>query len=171
MSATIINEDIASKIEHVWTVHGVNFEAEVKLNDMNAGLSLDMQAQEAATQVIAAYKGRKNGIVIQLDAGETEATIGTTMIAHLKGTAPQEGFVPITHVLLANDGYYEDSRAMSRVFMLQMAAMREEQMKQETAMRKRVSELKNFEKLQKQLAKKPHKKGKKKGIDKSPTQC
>ena len=158
----------------VWVVHGNNWEAEVPLDEFNSQFTQDIQASEAGTKAIAAFKGRDNGIVIKLDDGETEPFVGTTIIVHLKNTEPRKGFVPYTHTLLANDGYYLDSIAMQAKLQEQLDEIKKVQMQEALAAQALQQQLQGFDALRRdmlvklQKPAKPAKKTRKKGIDKGP---
>jgi hypothetical protein len=160
----------------VYIVHGSNWECEVPLNEYNAQFDADTQAMEAATQAIAAFKGKENGIFIKLDKDEKEPFIGTALIVHLKGEEPTRGRMPYTHMALANDGFYKDATIMYVKLMEQMQMLAAEELKQQINAIALQEQLKNFDKLNKAINKvktkkgqKPNKKGKNKGLDKPPT--
>ena len=113
MSADIINQRACLPI---WVVHGVNWHCEVTLNETDADFDRETQAIEAASKAIWAFKGNDNGFYIVMDTQDEDVPfLGPTMIVHLKGTDPTKGFFPHTHVILANQGFYNDSRQMEIV--------------------------------------------------------
>jgi len=109
----------------VWIIHGVNWHAVVPLDEYNASFDIETQAYEAASQAIWAFKGNDNGIFLVVDEGEFVPLLSTTMIAHLKGTDPDKGLVPYTHIVLANQGFYDESRRMEVLFQKDLEIVRQ----------------------------------------------
>jgi hypothetical protein len=168
MSADEINQSI--KELPVWTVHGPNWDIDVPLDEFNTQFDPEDQAYEAATRAIAALKGfNPLELTINLAKGESETFLGTTMIVHLKDADPMSGFVPLTHVVLANDGFYKESILMEQKFQEQidiLKAQEEEKKKRAADLDK---EIKNFEKFKQEMKEKaPKQKGKTKKSIKPP---
>jgi hypothetical protein len=164
MSADVINATTdATRQLPVWTIHGVNWQVDVPLNEYNAQFPTEAQADEAATIAVAVLKGKRTDLQLKLDEGEDKPFLGTTMIAHLKGTDPNKGLLPLTHLILANDGYYKEAMEMFIAFNKQMKeihdAFEKEQQQNATNL---LSQLNNFKKLQQAVAKTGKKKPRKK---------
>lgn len=169
MSADTINATIQLPI---WTIHGVNWQIDIPISEYNAQFSPEMQADEAATIAISVLKGKckDQTLTIKLDSGEETPFLGTTLIAHVKDTDPNKGFLPLTHMILANDGYYKEAVEMWQVFQKQMQGLYGDYLKEEASEKQRATvadQLKNFDKLKTEVNKKPKEKAKKKQSKKS----
>jgi hypothetical protein len=162
MSADTINQNIASTELPVWTIHGANWQVDIPLNEYNAQCEPEMQAMEAASKAIMVFKGKcpEDGLMIRLDEGEETPFIGPTMIAHLKDTDPTKGFIPFTHMILANEGFYGEADKMKALFEMQIEAIKQDQIKNEKAILAIHDEIKNLKKVKPKKAKtkKPRKK-------------
>lgn len=133
MSADAINQQAELP---VWVIHGVNWHCEVGLDESNAQFEPEMQAYEAATQALMVFKGKSNKFFLVVTEGEEVPYLGPTMIAHLKGTDPHKGFLPLTHVVLANGGFYKESREMEVTLNKELEAIKQDQIKNEDAQRR-----------------------------------
>lgn len=143
--------DIIEKIEElpVWTVHGMNWHVDVPMTEYNASFEKETQAYEAASMALMIFKGSEHArqdIFIVMSEGETVPFLGTTMIVHLKGTDPSKGFFPFTHVILANQGFYNESRKMEALLNADLEAIKQDQIKNEDAQRKIDEQIKNLKK-------------------------
>lgn len=163
MSADTINQNIASTELPVWTVHGTNWEVDIPTSEYNAQFDLETQAYEAASKALMVFKGKcpEDGLLIRLDEGETVPYLGPTMIVHLKDTDPSLGVIPFTHMVLANEGFYDEANKMKALFEMQIEAIKQDQIKNEKALLAIHDEIKNLKKPRaKKVAKtkKPRKK-------------
>ena len=143
MSADVINE--AAQLP-VWSVHGVNWHVDVPLTEYNAQFSIEDQAYEAASMALWAFKGNDNGIFIVLDEGESIPFLSSTMIVHIKGTDPSKGFFPFTHIVLANQGFYNESRKMEILLNQDLEAIKQDQIKNEDAQHRIAEQIKSLKK-------------------------
>lgn len=145
MSADVINQEIARR--RIWCVNGINWTAEVKLDKYNLEFDDETQSFEAASWALAAFKGKdKHGVEIVMDAGEDIPLLSTVMICFLKGTDPEKGFTPFTHVILANEGYYKESAKMQQILEKDLEEIKQNQIKEEQEQAKiaeQVKKLKN----------------------------
>lgn len=97
----------------VWVVKGVNWHIDVPMNEVNAELEEEHQVYEAASVALMVFKGHDRGIYIVMDEGETAPLLDTTMLVYRRGTDPaKKGFLPFTHEILANQGFYKESVQM-----------------------------------------------------------
>jgi len=96
-----------------WTVRGDNWSVNVPLDDFNAELEDEMQAFEAAARAIYSFKGHDNGVYLVMDKGAEydDPILGSVMTVHKKGN-DKVTYIPFTYVVLADQGFYNDSRAM-----------------------------------------------------------
>ena len=143
MSADIINE---TNQLPVWSVHGVNWHVDVPLDEFNAQFGVEDQAYEVASKALWAFKGNDNGIFIVLDEGESVPFLSSTMIVHIKGTDPNKGVFPFTHIVLANQGFYNESRKMEVLLNQDLEAIKQDQIKNEEAQRKIDEQIKSLKK-------------------------
>lgn len=143
MSADVIN---AKDELPVWSIHGVNWSVDIPLDEDTASLDRDTQAYEAASKALWAFKGNDNGFYIVMDEGETIPLLSSTMIVHLKGTDPNKGIMPFTHIVLANQGFYNESRKMEQLLNADLEAIKQDQIKNEDAQRKLIDQIKNLKK-------------------------
>ena len=130
----------------VWSVHGTNWHLDVPLDEYNSEFDKETQAYEAASIALWSFKGHDNGLFIVMEEGEDIPLLGTAMIVHLKGTDPTKGFFPFTHVILANQGFYNESRKMELVLNEDLEAMKQDQIKNEEAQRKIDEQIKSLKK-------------------------
>ena len=93
-----------------------------------------------------AFKGNDNGIFIVLDEGESVPFLSSTMIVHLKGTDPSKGFFPFTHIVLANQGFYNESRKMEILLNQDLEAIKQDQIKNEDAQHRIAEQIKSLKK-------------------------
>lgn len=155
MSADVIH---AQKEPPVWIVHGVNFHVDVPLDEMNAQFDTETQVYEAASQALMVFKGKHESLFIVMDEGEEIPYLGTTLICHLKGTRPEKGVFPFTHIVLANQGFYEESRRMEQALNAEIEAEKETQIKEERErleVRAQINNLKKDIKAVKDILDKP----------------
>lgn len=171
MSADSLNTSSQSDTVElpVWTVHGVNWQIDIPLDEFNAQFPPEMQGLEAATKAVAIFKGKGPAdAVIKMDEGEDKPFLGPTMLVHLKDTDPTKGFIPFTHVILANDGFYKDSMEMAEVLKKQLEAIAEEE-KKNPAFQKQIEEqAKLFDAFKEVVKEQAKKKSKKKSKKKAP---
>lgn len=141
--------DLVEKLDElpVWVVHGMNWHVDVPLDEYNASFDKETQAYEAASIAMWVFKGNeKEGVFLVMEEGETIPYLGTTMIVHLKGTDPTKGFFPFTHVILANQGFYNESRKMEVLLNADLEALKQDQIKNEEAQRKIDEQIKSLKK-------------------------
>lgn len=143
-------ETIVEKNElPVWTVHGVNWHIDIPLDEMNAQFDQETQAYEAASMALMVFKGspyaRQDTFLVMDEEGEgVFPLLSTTMIVHLKGTDPNKGFVPFTYIVLANQGFYNESRKMEALLHQDLEAIKQDQIKNENARKALDEELKKL---------------------------
>ena len=127
MSAEHIYESI--KELPIWIIHGSNWTCEVPLDEYNAQFDEEAQAYEAASQALMAFKGQNDKLSIVIDDGEDVPYLGIIMIAALKGPESKidgiksneqsqlenSRFLP-THIVLANQGFYQESVEMQKLY-------------------------------------------------------
>lgn len=113
MSADVINDNYEPVI---WTVHGVNWSVNIPLDEYNTSFDEETQMFEAASIATYVFKGEDRGVFLTLDEGEEEPLLGPTMIVHLRRKDPAKyGKILFTHEVLANCGFYNDSKQMAKV--------------------------------------------------------
>lgn len=150
MSADVLN---AAEELPVWRIHGINWCLDVPLNAYNAEFDDETQANEAASIAVAVFKGEDYGIFIVMEEGETEAMLGPTMIAVKHGAKVDEAYIPFTHVILANCGYYGESVTMEKVLNEELESIKEADIKNaaaQDAIKEQVAKLKKSLKSKKQ---------------------
>lgn len=143
--------DIVEKTKElpVWSVHGMNWHVDVPMDEYNASFDNETQAYEAASIALMVFRGSEHAqkdIFIVMSEGESIPYLGTTMIVHLKGTEPVKGFFPFTHVILANQGFYNESRKMEALLNADLEAIKQDQIKNEDAQRKIDEQIKSLKK-------------------------
>lgn len=135
----------------VWEIHGVNWHIDVPLDAYNAQFDAELQAYEAASMALMVFKGSEHArgdIFLVMDSQDPAPLLSTVMLAYLKGTDPNKGFTPFTYVVLANQGFYNDSRKMEALLHQELESTKQDQIKNENAQRAFAEEIK---KLKKQL--------------------
>lgn len=110
----------------IYVIHGANWQVEVPIDEFNSQFEPEVQAMEAATQAIEAFKGINENIFLKLDEGEEKPFIGPTLLAYLKGENATKGMIVFTHVILGNAGFYGDSVEMAGVLKIEWKAIEEE---------------------------------------------
>ena len=159
MSAESITESMTDELP-VWVVNGSNWHVNVGLDEMNAGLPKVMQVWEAASRALRTVKGLDERYVLVMDEGETQPFLGTHLIVHLLNDNPtdrEKAFTPMTHVALANEGFYKESDAMAKVLQAEVAAIEAEFHQNEGAIKKLLKQAKAKKPLKKAPKKVPRK--------------
>lgn len=122
-----MSADVMIKAEpNVWVIHGTNWHCDVALDEQDSNLDKQAQAYTAAAKAIWAFKGNENGYFIVLDNGEEVPFLGTTIFSNLKGTDPNNGIFLETHVVLADQGFYNDSIEMQKLYEEDMKNLEKE---------------------------------------------
>lgn len=126
MSADVLNDNSEPE---VWSVHGINWSLDVPLDKYNSEFDAKTQAYEAASIAVYVFRGEPRDLFITLDEGETEPLLGPTMIVFKRGTDPNNGYIPFTHEILANCGFYPESIQMEKVLNESILELEAEQTK------------------------------------------
>jgi hypothetical protein len=133
-------------------ITGANWTMEIPLDEYNAQFNLEAQMMEASSRAIETLKGQRDEelhVVMNPDSKEEAPTIGMTILAHLKGTNPEEAKVIFTHVCLANMGMYNESMKMEALLTKQIAELREKAQSKQKEQEKHEADLKMFDNLKK----------------------
>jgi hypothetical protein len=154
MSADVIN---AKDEMPVWVVHGINWHVEVPMGEFDVDLcpkmlkslgttQQEMEAYEAASKALWTFKGHDTGLFLVMENDETVPLLATTMIVHLKGTDPNKGLVPFTHIVLANQGCYNEARKMEGILNKNLEAIRQDDLKNLEAQKQYDEQVKKLKK-------------------------
>jgi hypothetical protein len=117
------------KILPVYIVHGSNWHCEVCLDEYNAEFSKDEQYWEAASKAIMAFKGHapETGPFVVMDNDDDIPFLGHFTLVVSKGSPIAKGVFLESWMVLANQGFYQDSRMMQQAFEEESEIIRKQQ--------------------------------------------
>lgn len=142
----------------VYSVHGVNWVANVAMTKYDIQFPPAIQMLEAAARAIEVWKGVKvkgeyfnpHNIIIQIDEGEKEPILGPAILVHIKDNPEIRDIIP-SHIVLADCGFYADSVPAQIKWDEEMEAERKAQEKSEQQRAMLNASLAEFEQLRQDI--------------------